>query len=405
MWLTLRTLWLARLAQALSRSAPRRRPAFRRPVFRPRLEALEDRTVPAAITILGSDLVTSAGIPEVYSINGILSQATGDRSVNLGAGTYSVANSGGTYGTFTVSSQDTVAGTTGALVATGNTIDFDLTQLAAVTASPLFTAGGRPETMWISNVVGLAPGTSDTAYLPAGTYDLFNGANGLPSFGSFTVSPQFTISGTSGALVATGNTIGFDLSQLAAVTVSPLFTAGGHPETMWIDNIVGLPPGTIDTAYLPAGTFYLFDGINAPPSYGSFTVSDQLTISGTSGALVATGNSISFNDCALNHVTITPNPGVGWAVFAVAGFSAVTDTVLIPDGTWTIYFSGATGGAGPATFSVGPNGLSDTELPVSAPLVSLQLTPCAPALTSAARVSSGTTISGTYMGRASTTYR
>jgi len=48
MWQTFRCLWLALSGNTPPRPAPRRRPAFRRPSSRPRLEALEDRCVPSA---------------------------------------------------------------------------------------------------------------------------------------------------------------------------------------------------------------------------------------------------------------------------------------------------------------------------------------------------------------------
>src|SRR5215468_2356307 len=47
MWQTIINLWLALSGQAPPRRAPRR-PAFRRPSSRPRLEVLEDRCVPNA---------------------------------------------------------------------------------------------------------------------------------------------------------------------------------------------------------------------------------------------------------------------------------------------------------------------------------------------------------------------
>jgi hypothetical protein len=50
MWPTLVTLWLALSGGAPPRPAPRRCPAFRRPSYRPRLEALEGRAVPASLS-------------------------------------------------------------------------------------------------------------------------------------------------------------------------------------------------------------------------------------------------------------------------------------------------------------------------------------------------------------------
>ncbi len=63
MWPTLVTLWLTLSAQAPPRPAPRRRPAFRRSSYRPRLEVLEDRSVPASLgysTLIGGTVYATA---------------------------------------------------------------------------------------------------------------------------------------------------------------------------------------------------------------------------------------------------------------------------------------------------------------------------------------------------------
>ncbi len=473
------------------------------------LELLEDRTLPATVTLLGNDLVSASGVSlEVYQIPGFLT-AQGDSSVNLGPGTYSVEAGGpnagpgvGTFGTFSVSSQGTVAATTGALMATGNTIDFNLTQLAAITinAGDLTSPQGMPENVSIYYITNNQY-YNDTFYLPTGTYSLNSQAGGFPAYGTFTVaqnsSGSFVVSATTGALVANGNTIDFNLTQLAAITIQELTDSTGVPEGVNVDG-VGLGTigqyGPVNTFYLPTGpytletfaattcgtftvaqsgsgsfvisgttgalvatgnsividptqlaaitinvvtdsndspedgalvgvaddrlspehTYYVPTGTyeieNAAGTYyGTFTVSNNapgsFEISGTTGALAANGNTINIVNCALDSVTITPNPGVAWTLIGVDGQQEGSDTVLVPDGSYTIYFYGATGGAAPATFTVGPDGLSDTELPENAPLVSLKLAPCAPALTSAAHVSNGTTIAGTFMGRANTTYQ
>jgi hypothetical protein len=465
------------------------------------LEYLEDRLAPATVTILGSGLVSSGGSQEQFAIYGFLAIGYGDRTVNLDPGTYSVQNAAGTFGTFTVSSQDSVAGTTGALVATANTITFDLTQLAAITINDdLVTSTGIHELV-SEDGFGAYLHSEDTVYIPTGTYTLGN--NGGGTYGTFTVADNgpesFVVAGTTGALVASGNTINFDLSQMAAITINnDLVTSSGFQELVSESGPGGYvlgshnpdtiyyPPGTYslsnlengvygtftvadngagsfgisaatgalvatgntinidatklaaitinnnlitaggsqeqvqeagvgadvqyahnpDTLYLPPATYYLN---NLAGTYGTFTVADNgsgaYSISGTTGAAVATGNTISFEECALNSVTITPNPGVAWYLDSVTGSNPAADTVFLPDGSYTLHFSGAGGGAGPATFTVGANGLSATELPASAPLVSLKLTPCAPTLVSAAHVANGTTISGAYMGRANTTYQ
>jgi parallel beta-helix repeat protein len=51
LWLVHRSLWRTLSGQAPSRSARRRRPAFRRPSCRPLLEALEDRTLLSAVVV------------------------------------------------------------------------------------------------------------------------------------------------------------------------------------------------------------------------------------------------------------------------------------------------------------------------------------------------------------------
>jgi hypothetical protein len=359
-----------------------------------------DRTKLAAVTIYGTDLKTAAGVQQGVNVHNIVALVPGPATdtLYLPAGTFPVAtyDGPGVYGYVTVADDGSgslaVTGTSGAAVATGNTIHFDLTELAAVTidGTDIKTAAGAQQGVNVHNVAPLWPGAgNDTLYLPAGTFPVAT-YDGPGVYGYVTVSDDgsgsLAVTGTSGAAEATGNTIHFDLTKLAAVTIygTDLKTAAGARQDVNVHNVAPLWPtvsGGTDTLYLPAGTFPIgvYDG---PGVYGYVTVSDDgsgsLAVTGTSGAAVATGNTIHFNTCALNNVRFTPNPGVTWYINNVSNLSSAPDTVRLPDGTYTISFLGATGGVGTETFTVDPNGLSDTQLPETAPLVSLQLVPCAP---------------------------
>jgi hypothetical protein len=116
-------------------------------MFRPSLEYLEDRTVPSNITILASDLHTAGGVPQQVRLGETGTVAYGNNfTFNAAPGFYHLTDAacGGTYGSLTVATDGTISGTTGALVASGSTIDFDLTKLAAVTVvgTDLKTAAG-----------------------------------------------------------------------------------------------------------------------------------------------------------------------------------------------------------------------------------------------------------------------
>src|SRR5947209_3000298 len=114
--------WLAGVLGGRARS--RRGPGtWSRPRPRLVLEPLEDRAVPTAVTILGSHLLTSGGLPQNYLVAGVTPVTRGDVTVDLSPGTYNVVS--GTsqpYGTFTVPDAGAVAAT-GALSAAGSAID------------------------------------------------------------------------------------------------------------------------------------------------------------------------------------------------------------------------------------------------------------------------------------------
>jgi hypothetical protein len=338
-----------------------------RKALRPRgrllLEQLEDRTVPSSITVLASHLHTAGGLPEPVRVyeTGTVSFGN-DFTFNAAPGVYHLTDydAGGTFGSLTVATDGTIDGTTGALVASGSTIDFDLSKLAAATifATDIKTAGGLQQGVAVVNVVSLRPEITgpDTVYLPAGTFQVteFNGH----AYGSVTVaataSGALAVTGTSGAAVATGNTIHFDLTKLAAVTVfgTDLKTAAGsQQQDVGVSEVVSLYPGGsgTDTVYLPAGTYRLID--RSGNDYGGFTVSatasGAFTVTGTSGAAIATGNTIHFDLTKLAAVTIvgtdlkTPGGLQQWVLVkeGVGGLNTnnqATDTVYVGAGTQSV---------------------------------------------------------------------
>src|SRR5262249_40802863 len=130
-----------------ARRSRRRSARLLRPMFRPSLEYLEDRTVSTSITVLASHLHTAGGQAEYVLVAETGAGAKGnDFTFNAAPGVYHLIDydGSGTYGSFTVASDGTISGTTGALVASSSTIDFDLTKLAAVTifGTDLKTAQG-----------------------------------------------------------------------------------------------------------------------------------------------------------------------------------------------------------------------------------------------------------------------
>src|SRR5262249_15744962 len=127
---------------------PRREPARRRMPARLWLERLEDRTVPTSVTVLASNLHTVGGIPEPVPVaeTGTPERNGVNVTFNAAPGIYPLdsGNGGVTYGSFTLASDGTISGTTGALTGSGSTVDFDLSKLAAVSifGTDLKTAAG-----------------------------------------------------------------------------------------------------------------------------------------------------------------------------------------------------------------------------------------------------------------------
>src|SRR5207253_10898458 len=124
-----------------------------------------------------------------------------------------------------------------------------LTMAAATTivTNDMNTGGCSQQDVVITSIVSFNPNDeTDTVYLPAGTFGVRDGAEFTPPYGTFTVADigggVLAVTGTAGAAVATGNTIDFDLTKLAAVTISgtDLTTATGVQQPVIVNSVVSL---------------------------------------------------------------------------------------------------------------------------------------------------------------------
>jgi hypothetical protein len=275
-----------------------------------------------------------------------------------------------TYGSFTVANDGSISATTGAAVASGDTIDFDLSKLAAVTISPPITSAGEGESWMMPSVLGGGWPGSATVYLPAGTFQVTPNSIANAVYGAIIVadngSGSLVVTGTTGAAVATGNTIQFDPNKLAAVTVfaSDLTDSAGSPQAVALAGIsASFLRTSPDTFYIPACTTQFIPANGGV--YGTITVADNgsgtLAVTGTTGAAVSIGNTIHFDLSKLAAVTIygtdlTTSVGQQELVEA-SGFTGqiryAPDTVYIP--ACTVQLTNSNGNAY-GSFTVADNG-------------------------------------------------
>jgi len=226
----------------------------------------------AAVTIDPRGLSEPFG-QQYATLNSVGDGTTEARTFHLPAGTYRVATPNGPggdkeFGTFTVAADLSITDVTGALlVSSAGLVTFDLTQLAAIAFDP--SVLGSVAGLQFAEINSLAFGTAGpvTYHVPAGTYRVStgNGPFGDKEYGTFTVTPELTLTGFTGAVVAGAGGIDFALCDLNRLRVTP------QPGVSW--QFSGASNGYDTTAdvSLPDGT-YRFDVFTTGGEMTSFDV-------------------------------------------------------------------------------------------------------------------------------------
>lgn len=254
-------------------------------------------SVPAASTTVR----LSSGISGVAIVNKPMTFFLPDATFNIA--TYSTDSS---FGAFTVSG-GSVSGATGALIASGNTVGFDTTQLAGVRvhSSQLTSTAFIVHTVRINDTSGVFVINSNDPllYLPDGAFEVTTYST-VGRYGSFVVSGRQVVS-TAGSLTLVTDGIGFDRSTLAQVTfnLAPLT----NPPSAIAYRVTHPGAGVLllyrdGTAWLPAAEYSITD-------YSTAVTLGTISVTGTSfvvsGGLEAVAGTVQARRCGLAVVDVT----------------------------------------------------------------------------------------------------
>lgn len=333
----------------------------------------------------------------------VSSARSGDVSFYLPDGSYFITEyrAEKTFGHFDIVSGAASAGA-GATVVTPSGSGYDITmdagQLATITVKPeALSSPAGLSWLGISAVTGGSRSTY-TVSIPAGDY-LAETRRG-DVFGSFRVelgAPVSVTALTGSVRVANTGPGAFDLdidtahAEVARFSIQAsqlgVNSAPINLVTVHLNNIAGHNRQDF-SAYVPAGAFEYQVGNNAN-GFGTFTLDANMTVDNITGVIdieevAARDFLISFDVCAMNTVTVRPLPGTRYVSIdpymstSVDGASAEPEaTIVIPSGTYRLYFH-LHANQYSEDFTVDPiNGLSATQLPAAAPQGELELLACA----------------------------
>jgi len=298
-----------------------------------------DKTNLTKVTVNSVPLGESgaSGLLNVSGTNPIL---RGIFSLYLLDGEYAVNTRGGAnFGNFIIAGNAVT--TTGSLTNyVNNTVEFDLSQLARVQFSNISElmqsvteTGLTPSLTQHVSVANYASGLRDNnaQYFPVGTgyYVTLTATPGI--YGRFSVADDLSVTIDEGYLqLTTDGQIAFDTNSLPHIDIhSEDLSSTGDLITAKI-TWWGLQGNT--RHYLVPDTEYT---IKHRYQYGSVTM-NAYGPENLKGALLAEGNDVHFDLCALNNLTFTPSyAGVDvQGLFLWGGNNGAEYTVSIPDGVY-----------------------------------------------------------------------
>ena len=326
------------------------------------------------------------------------------------------AYSGGTNGTFTISGTPTATGTfTYTLTTSGGTSVINTTGTITVNSAVTLTLTSPASTTTqtvnintpITNISYSTTGGVTAATvtgLPAGVTSVYSGGTN----GTVTISGTPTAPGTFNYTVITTGGCGTQ-SGTGSITVviPPSITltsaAGSNAQTICIGNAIttisyisagGVTGAT--TTGLPAGVTGTYSG----GSNGTYTISGTPSATGTFNYTITTSGGIAT---ATGSIVVNALPAAPAVTSPVTYCQGAAATALTATGSNLLWYTAATGGTGsataptPPTTTVGSNTyyvsqtINGCEGPRASIVVTVNVTPAAPTVTTAVTYCQGAT--------------
>lgn len=248
---------------------------------------------------------TSIGSNQFILLQPIGTVLMSSSQLKLADGNYQITTrfGQGDFGSFQITNGK-VRSATGALVASEQSISFDPKKLTTLSINPSRLSVPIQGLVNISvHELGVVAQSAITLHVPNGSYSVLTRNEGA-TFGSFDVLDGQVI-GTHGALSQAGNSVGFDATRLASVSVDPAVLTVSTQTFAYVriadsDSVFN----SAVTLFLPDGDFDL-ETRSGNGKFGGFKV-EHAKIVATSEALIYAGEQIRFDLYRLTSVAVKP---------------------------------------------------------------------------------------------------